>query len=111
MRTKHSSSRPRFVTVWEFRVSAGKRRAFEKAYGPQGEWARFFRHGKGYICTKLIRDLKIPLRYLTLDFWASSEGFDRFKKENRIEYSAIDQKCASLAEKETQIGHFETVDD
>jgi len=106
---RRARSQSCFVIAWEFRVRPGKRRAFEKAYGVDGDWAKFFRSGKGYICTELIRDLETPLRYLTLDFWASREAFDRFKKENRAEYHAIDQKCGSLTEKERRIGQFETV--
>lgn len=109
MRKNRARSQPGFVIAWEFYVRPSERRAFEKAYGPEGDWAKFFRSAKGYICTELIRDLETPVRYLTFDFWTSGEAFDRFKKENRAEYHAIDQKCASLTEKERQIGHFETV--
>ena len=95
-----------FIVVWEFRVRPGKRRAFEKAYGPDGDWARFFRTGKGYICTELLSDRGTPLRYLTLDFWKSRTDYERFKEENRAAYQAIDKKCASLTEKEVKIGQF-----
>ena len=57
-----------FIIIWEFRVRTGKRRAFEKVYGPDGDWGQFFRTGKGYICTELLSDRGTPLRYLTLDF-------------------------------------------
>ncbi len=95
-----------FVIVWEFRVRPGKRRAFEKAYGPDGDWTRFFRTGKGYIRTELLSDRGTPLRYLTLDFWASRTDYEHFKKDNRAEYQTIDKKCESLTEKEVEIGQF-----
>jgi heme-degrading monooxygenase HmoA len=95
-----------FVIVWEFRVRPGKRRAFEKAYGPDGDWTRFFRTGKGYIRTELLSDRGTPLRYLTLDFWVSRTDYEHFKKDNRAEYQAIDKKCESLTEKEVEIGQF-----
>jgi heme-degrading monooxygenase HmoA len=95
-----------FVVVWEFQVRSGKRREFERAYGSDGAWAKLFRGGEGYIRTDLIRALKTPRRYLTLDVWTSREAYARFKKENRAEYRAIDERCASLTENEVQIGEF-----
>jgi ribosomal-protein-alanine acetyltransferase len=99
-----------FVIVWEFRVPARRRRAFEKAYSPDGVWSAFFRTGKGYIRTELIRDRKDSLRYLTLDLWNSRQDYERFKKENRAKYQAIDKKCESLTASEKRIGEFATVD-
>ena len=98
--------KPQLMIVWEFRIPPGKRREFEKAYGPDGDWARFFRTGKGYIRTELLRDRRMPHRYLTLDFWKSRTDYERFKKENHVEYQAIDKKCESLTEKEVEIGQF-----
>lgn len=93
--------------VWEFHVRRGKRGEFERIYGPNGDWERLFRAGRGYIRTELIRDLGTPRRYLTLDFWASRGAYARFKKENRAEYRAIDERCASLTESEVLIGEFQ----
>jgi heme-degrading monooxygenase HmoA len=104
---KKKSGKAGFVVVWEFRVRRGKRGEFERIYGPNGDWERLFRAGKGYICTELIRDLGTPGRYLTLDFWASREAYARFQKENRAEYHAIDEKCGSLTESEVLIGEFQ----
>jgi heme-degrading monooxygenase HmoA len=96
-----------FVVVWAFRVRRGKRGEFERIYGPNGDWERLFRAANGYIRTELIRDLGTPRRYLTLDFWSSHEAYARFKKENRAEYQAIDEKCGSLTESEVKVGEFQ----
>jgi quinol monooxygenase YgiN len=104
---KKKSGKAGFVVVWEFRIRRGKRGEFERIYGPDGAWAKLFRSGEAYIRTDLIRDLKAPGRYLTLDVWTSHEAYARFKKENRAEYRAIDEKCASLTESEVQIGEFQ----
>lgn len=96
-----------FVTVWEFRVKSGKRREFERAYGPDGAWAELFRTGKGHIRTELIRDLEMPRRYLTIDSWRSREAYLSFKRKNRAEHEAIDEKCASLTEDEVLVGEFQ----
>ena len=37
-----------YVYVWEFVVAPEQAGAFEEAYGPEGEWVRLFRGGRGY---------------------------------------------------------------
>lgn len=98
-----------FVIVWEFRVRPNKRRAFEEAYAPDGIWAEFFRAGDGYARTELIRDREDPLRYVTIDVWQSRQAYERFKKQNRAEYRAIDKKCESLTRSEKLIGEFHSM--
>lgn len=95
-----------FVIIWEFHVNARKRRAFERAYGPDGDWAKFFREGKGYLGTELIQDTQQPDRYLTMDYWKSRANYEMFKKQNRKMYEIIDQKCKALTTKEVEIGKF-----
>jgi len=51
--------------------------------------------------------LKTPRRYLTLDIWSSRAAYVRFKKQNRAEYHAIDERCASWTENEVKIGEFQ----
>ncbi len=104
-RTKQTGAR--FTAVWEFRVSGQKLRAFEKAYGPNGDWTRLFSRGDGYIRTELIRDPKTTGRYVSLDFWRSRQAFERFKKQNLAAYKALDKKCNSLTKSEGLIGEFE----
>jgi heme-degrading monooxygenase HmoA len=98
--------KPEFIVVWEFRARTGKTREFERVYGPDGAWAKFFRSGKGYIRTELFRDLKPGRRYLTVDVWTSRQAYSRFKKENRVWYQTVDEKCISLTEDERKIGEF-----
>jgi len=95
-----------FVIIWEFRINPRKRRAFERAYGPYGDWAEFFREGKGYLGTELIQDKQQPDRYLTMDYWKSRANYETFKKQNRKMYEIIDQKCEALTTKEVEIGKF-----
>jgi heme-degrading monooxygenase HmoA len=102
----HVGIKASFVVVWEFRIRATKRRAFERAYGPDGDWAMFFQKGKGYLGTELIRDEQDADRYLTLDFWKSQKHYERFKRQNRKIYQLIDQRCESLTANESEIGQF-----
>src|SRR5947208_16977029 len=96
-----------FTAVWEFHVAREKTRAFEKAYGPEGNWARLFHRGEGYIRTELIRDHQTQGRYLTLDFWASRQAYQRFKKRNLASYKSLDKKCNSLTQSSRLIGEFD----
>ena len=69
------SQKTEFVIIWEFRVRSRKRSEFEQVYGPDGTWAKFFRGGKGYIRTELIRDVKRPRRYSTIDSWTTRQAY------------------------------------
>jgi ribosomal-protein-alanine N-acetyltransferase len=109
MTAKREKRSSLFVIVWEFRVRSNKRAAFEKAYSPDGVWTKLFRHGEGYIRTELIRDCKEPQRYLTIDVWVSRRAYERFKKQNRAKYQAIDKECDSLTQSEKLIGEFQSV--
>jgi heme-degrading monooxygenase HmoA len=106
MKTHARAPKVAFVAVWEFYVQPHKSRAFERAYGPQGAWAKLFQAGPGYIRTELIRDLRSANRYMTLDYWQSRRQYETFRKKNGEAYLALDQKCAALTTKETEIGRF-----
>jgi hypothetical protein len=95
-----------FVIIWEFLINPRKRRAFELAYGPDGEWARFFRKSPGYLCTELICDSQKPKRYITLDYWKSRKHYEIFKRQNRKMYEIIDERCEVLTTRELEIGKF-----
>jgi heme-degrading monooxygenase HmoA len=95
-----------FVIIWEFHIRPAKRRGFERAYGPDGEWAKFFRKGKGYLGTELTRDENQPDRYVTLDYWISRKHYEIFKKQNRKMYEIIDETCEPLTTQESEIGQF-----
>jgi quinol monooxygenase YgiN len=108
MRSKRiKEPRARFTAVWEFRVSVDKRRAFEKIYGSNGDWARLFRRREGYIRTELIRDRDVPGRYLTLDFWTSRLAYQKFRTQNLAAYKALDRRCEALTQTEKLIGAFQ----
>jgi len=98
--------RAHFVAVWEFHVRPDKRRAFERAYGPNGDWAQLFRRAEGYIRTELFRDPHKPSRYVTLDFWMSRLAFQKFKHQHIAAYEALDRRCESLTAHERRIGEF-----
>ena len=71
--------------VWSFEVKPGSIDAFERTYGPAGEWARLFHKAPGYRGTELLKDVDTPGRYLTIDRWASREDFWRLREAFRAE--------------------------
>jgi len=99
----------RYLIIWEFRVRAGMEARFEKVYGPQGDWARFFARDHGFVGTELNHDLKDSQRYLTLDFWLSRETYENFRRQHSSEYGALDQECEDMTENELEVGKFERV--
>jgi len=95
-----------FVILWEFEVKPGCEKRFEDGYGPDGDWARFFRRDLGYRETRLLRDPVHSDRYSTADFWDSREAYENFRRENREEYQALDASFESLTARETYLGSF-----
>ena len=83
--------------------------AFEAAYGPEGEWAGFFRQARGYIGTELLRDVETPGRYLVVDRWETAEAYNVFAAEQREEYMRRVDDTRFYYEQELRLGTFETV--
>ena len=98
-----------YVIVWEFRVLAGMEKAFEQAYGADGEWARCFRRDRAYIRTDLLRDERDGSRYLTVDVWESESAYEAFRATRIEEYREIDAQCEALTESEREVGRFVAV--
>jgi heme-degrading monooxygenase HmoA len=83
--------------------------AFEAAYGAEGDWAQFFRLGRGYIGTELLRDVETPGRYLVVDRWESADAYNAFAGEHRDEYMRRVDDTRYLYEHELRFGTFQTV--
>jgi catechol 2,3-dioxygenase-like lactoylglutathione lyase family enzyme/heme-degrading monooxygenase HmoA len=95
-----------YVVVWQYRPLENKEREFRKAYGPDGVWVEFFRKGKGYLGTELLRE--ISGSYITIDRWDSREAYDKFSRQHEEEYRQIDLQCESLTASELKLGDFAT---
>ncbi len=92
-----------------FSYEARDPEAFERAYGPDGEWAAFFRGGRGYVGTELLRDAENPGRYLVIDRWESREAYAAFVEAHRDEYVRQVDDSAFLYDSELRLGTFENV--
>jgi heme-degrading monooxygenase HmoA len=82
---------------------------FERVYGPDGEWAQFFRQGTGYIGTELLHDLELESRYLVIDRWESAEAYNAFTAEHREQYVRRVDETRLYYDQELRFGTFENV--
>jgi heme-degrading monooxygenase HmoA len=82
---------------------------FERAYGPDGDWAQFFRTGRGYVGTELLRDVETPGRYLVVDRWESADAYNAFASEHREEYMGRVDDSRFHYDQELRLGTFESV--
>jgi heme-degrading monooxygenase HmoA len=81
---------------------------FERVYGPEGEWAQFFRRGRGFVGTELLRDLENPGRYLVIDRWESADAYNAFIQAERDAYMRRSDETAFHYEQELRFGTFES---
>jgi heme-degrading monooxygenase HmoA len=95
-----------FVRVWRYRVADHARAAFERAYGSDGDWARLFARGEGYLGTQLLRDAHDGAAWMTLDRWRDAAAWQAFRARFAAEYDALDRACATLTEDERDLGDY-----
>jgi heme-degrading monooxygenase HmoA len=98
-----------FYVVWEFVVKEGAVEEFERAYGPDGTWARMFANHHGFRGTTLLRDADWPRRYLTIDTWDTEGDRRRMLNRDQVRYRDLDEAMAELTESEAEIGSFHFV--
>ena len=84
-----------------YSVPPESRAEFESVYGPDGEWAQFFRTGEGYVETTLERAGEGE--YLVTDHWRSREHYERFLAGNADHYEAMSQANARLYASERRL--------
>jgi heme-degrading monooxygenase HmoA len=82
---------------------------FERVFGPDGQWAEFFREGRGYVGTELLRDVEAPSRYLVIDRWESADAYNTFVAERREEYMERVDATRFHYDSELRFGTFENV--
>ncbi len=82
---------------------------FETVYGSEGDWAKFFATGRGYVGTELLRDVEHPTRYFVIDRWETREAYNAFVEANRDEYMRRVDESAFHYVQELRLGTFEGV--
>jgi quinol monooxygenase YgiN len=97
-----------FTYIWEYTVQTDHKAAFLKLYGPNGGWVNFFNRAEGYLGTDLHEDIDNSERFITIDFWASKEIRDNYRKQFVEEFNALDEAGELVTIKETPLGEFYT---
>lgn len=92
-----------------FRYEVRDPESFERAYGPEGEWAQFFRRGQGYIGTELLHDVEEHDRYLVVDRWESADAYNEFLAAHQDEYVRRSDEARFHYVQELRFGTFENV--
>ncbi|HKX92858.1 MAG TPA: antibiotic biosynthesis monooxygenase [Sphingomicrobium sp.] len=95
-----------YLRIWKFRPAPGREDAFAAAYGPDGAWPALFGKADGYLGTELYRPDRPGGWWLTIDRWASAEGFERFGAQFGAEYRALDARLEGVAGDEQFVGAF-----
>jgi RimJ/RimL family protein N-acetyltransferase len=102
----HILNRP-VAILWSYVVEPSNAAAFERAYGPQGEWCALFERSASYLGTELFRDADGA--YVTIDRWTSAAAYEAFLEEHAAEYRRIDALCETLTKSERLVGRFSPV--
>ena len=97
-----------YICLWEFMVTEGSERDFERIYASDGAWTELFRKSPDYINTDLYHDTADTRRYLTIDRWKSKSAFDELKSLWHDEYLTLDGRCSCLIDSERLIGEIES---
>jgi heme-degrading monooxygenase HmoA len=97
------------VIALVFRYDVRDDGGFEQVYGPNGEWARFFRQGRGYIGTELLHDVDERDRYIVIDRWESIDAYNAFIAEHQTEYLERADESRLYYLQELRFGTFENV--
>jgi heme-degrading monooxygenase HmoA len=98
-----------YIILWEYHIKPEKLPKFEETYSPTGAWAGLFQKGAGYLGTELLRDETNPLRYLTIDRWASKAEYEAFLSTWEQAYAQMDAQCEGLTERESLLRKGNTI--
>ena len=93
-----------FAAVFLYEVDTGAHDAFHSVYGPDGEWARFFAPGEGYLGTELLRSGD---RYLLIDRWTSRPAYEAYLAAHADEYARRNEHARRLWRHEENVGGFD----
>jgi hypothetical protein len=91
------------VRVWEYEVVPGRDAEFERLYGSAGAWAQLFARSASHVSTELYRGVDQPGRYLTVDRFSDTDGWQRFLSEHGGDYTELDSRCAQLTTSQVEI--------
>ena len=93
--------------LWRYQVRPEALAAFDRAYGPDGDWALLFGRAEGYLGTELYRGPGGAR--LTIDRWRGEADFDAFMSAHRVDYEALDRATEGWTLEERRLGAWQAV--
>lgn len=88
--------------VCEFIVKEEAQGQFELAYGPGGVWSKLFAGCPGFRGTTLLRGIKNPQRYLTIDVWDTEAQREQVLAERQADYSKLETAFRDWTDSRTE---------
>lgn len=101
------TSKPVVEVFRKYRVHASAARAFEHAYGPSGEWARFFASSPGFRRIRLFRSRDESQTYVQIQVWESKDAWVAFLEQHREAYAALVKELRMLRMDQELLGYYE----
>ena len=96
------------LIVWRYEVDPAHEGAFRAFYRPDGDWARLFARGEGFLGLEL--GCEGEGSYVTIGRWRSAADFDTCLGRFRGEYEAMDQCTTGWTRGEEFVGRYEQVE-
>ncbi len=96
-----------FVVLWEFDVKSECEELFTSAYSASGEWARLFATDAKFRSTTLLRNIAVPLRFVSMDVWESREDYEHFLQSSGEAYRELDARCEGFTTRERHLSSFD----
>lgn len=95
-----------YVRLWRYRVTLGREIEFAQAYGPDGDWARLFRRGAGYLHTELLRETPGAGACLTINRWRTAADWQGFLEKHGPAYRELGRRLAPLCTENVELGNY-----
>lgn len=97
-----------YCILWKYDVSSSNQGEFEKEYGRNGTWFKFFEPCDDYLGHDLLKNTDGD-SYTLIDRWMSKKDYDGFLKANKAEYDQLNDKFSKLYSAETCLGTFDII--
>jgi heme-degrading monooxygenase HmoA len=92
--------------VWEYVIKEEVRGQFELTFGPGGDWNKLFAGCPGFRGTTILRDVKDPRRYLSIDLWETETQWEQALDEHKEKVANLEAAFAEWAQSHAEVGIF-----
>jgi hypothetical protein len=92
-----------YQIIWELKVKFKAREAFEKFYGPGGEWVKFFLQSVDYNGTDILASGDDDGVSLIIDEWQSEMAYLNFIKTLNTNYLQLEEKAKLVSRTKNRI--------